>query len=78
MDSRRPIYTLRAVGRQLPNRGSIVSAIRSEKSYNPGGITANSIQFTPGLTPDGNPLNCLYIMSISNTAFSIPKTPICV
>ena len=71
------IHSVQLAG-SCPTEASIVSAIRSEKSYNPGGITANSIQFTPGLTPDGNPLNCLYIMSISNTAFSIPKTPICV
>ena len=63
---------------KCPTESTIVSKIRSEASYNPGGITADPIRFSPGLTPDGNPANCLYIVTINSGAFSAPKAPLCV
>ena len=59
-----------------PTRDSVTSAMRAVSSYNPAGLIAAPIQYTPGIEPDGNPLNCQTIVKINNGSFSAAP-PVC-
>ena len=58
---------------QCPTRDSVSSAMRAVSSYNPAGLIAAPIQYTPGIEPDGNPLNCQTIVKINRRL--VQRTP---
>ena len=71
------LHALQLAG-QCPTQANIVSQIRTVTGYNPGAISPSPVRFAPGLTPNGNPQNCTYVVQINGTSFSIPTTPVCV
>ena len=62
---------------KCPTRAGMVSAMRAVKSYNPGGVLPEAIQFSPGVTPDGNPQSCYFYVQILSTSLSVPTAPVC-
>jgi ABC-type branched-subunit amino acid transport system substrate-binding protein len=71
------LHALQLAG-NCPTQATVISKMRAESSYNPGGMLASSIQFTPGITPDGNPANCSYFIKITSNSFVTPSSPTCV
>ena len=70
------LYALQLAGK-CPTRAGIISAMRAQTAYNAGGLEPAAVQYTPGITPNGNPVNCEYFVKINSDSFSVPKAPIC-
>ena len=70
------LYALQLAGK-CPTQAGIISAMRSQAAYNAGGLEPAAVQYTPGITPDGNPLSCEYFVKINSSSFSVPNAPIC-
>ena len=52
-----------------PTRAGVISAMRAVSSYNPADIMPANIQYTPGVVPDGNPLNCTEVVKLLSRFF---------
>ena len=63
---------------KCPTQAGFVSALRSETSYNPGGVAPQALGFAPNaISPDGGPESCLYFVNINTNSFSVPGKPVC-
>ena len=70
------LYALQKAG-ACPTRANIVTAMRSVKGYSAADLVPEQVQYSPGITPDGNPANCEYFIKVLQTSFSVPSQPTC-
>ena len=70
------VHVLQLAG-SCPTRAGLISAMRAVSSYNPGGIMPTNVQYSPGLAPDGNPVNCSYFVQVQASSFTQTSTPVC-
>ena len=70
------LYALQRAG-ACPTRASIVTAMRSVSGYSAAGLIPQQVQYTPGVTPDGNPPTCEYFIKVQQSSFSVPSQPTC-
>ena len=70
------LYALQRAG-ACPTRANIVTAMRSVSSYSAAGLIPQPVQYTPGVTPDGNPPTCEYFIKVLQNSFSVPSQPTC-
>ena len=70
------VHGLQLAGK-CPTQAAVTSKLRALSSYNPAGMMAQNIQYSPGATPDGTPQACYYFPAINSSSFSVPKTAVC-
>src|SRR5262249_31923416 len=72
------MHALQLAGK-CPTQADVISKMRAQSAYNSAGLIPKDIQYTPGITPNGNPQNCFYYIQISasGTAFEPVKAPVC-
>jgi len=49
-----------------PTRQKFIDALRKVTNYDAGGLIPEKISFTPGLTPNGNPVKCSWFVTVKN------------
>ena len=70
------LYALQRAG-ACPTQANIVTAMRSVSAYSAGGLLPQQVQYTPGISPDGNPQSCEYFIEVQQNSFSVPTQPTC-
>ena len=70
------IQGLKMVGK-CPTRQGLIDAVRSIKDFKGAGLLPEKIDFTPGLTPNGNPPSCIWFVQVSGKTTVPDKAPTC-
>ena len=62
---------------KCPTREGFISALRATKGYTANGFLPGPIDFTPGITPNGNPAKCSWYVKVINGAPVADKKATC-
>lgn len=62
---------------KCPTREGFISSLRSTKGYTANGFLPGPIDFTPGITPNGNPAKCSWYVKVVNGAPVADKKATC-
>ena len=65
------------VAGKCPTQTGLISAMRAVDAYNPAGMVSQDIRYSPGQTPNGDPLSCVFFIKLNADSFTTPTVPLC-
>ena len=60
-----------------PTRQSFIDKLRQVKGYNAGGLLPDKVSYTPGLTPNGDPISCGWYLTAKGQSLIADKAATC-